>query len=218
VVQPPAPVALPPDPLPQQVSPPYGGLTTPLPESVGAVPSKPKRQGPPRQTVILLLVLLVVVIGGAAYYEIHHNSNSTNNNAPAAGIGTQTLQSPPSITIHTEFPTTPPLPRGQQDAQADLRNLSNSEQTYLTLFNRYTTSSAGLDRQGYRKFHYADAVSLAGVDGNKDYCLVSSAHGKAPFFLYDFASSGLQKPTFPSAKSAERSCTDHAIKTYAHIT
>jgi hypothetical protein len=205
---------MPGDAVPPQGAP-YGGLTTPLPESAESVQSKPKREALPRQTVILLLVLLLVVIAGAAYYEIHKSSSNNSSNAPAPGA--QTLQSP-GITIHTDAPTGPTLTAAQESAKSDLRNLATIEETYLTDFNRYTTSSAKLDKEGYRRFHPAGAVSAAGVRGNTDYCLVSSAGGKAPFFLYDSASRGLQTASFPSAKSAENACTDKAIKSYAHIT
>jgi hypothetical protein len=207
------PVALPPEPLPQGA--PYGGLTTPLPETAEpASAAKPKRESLPRRTVILLLVLVVVVIGGAAYYEIHKSSNNTNTPVPAAG--SETL--PPPGSSQSTAPSAPTLTRGEAAAQSDLRNLATVEETYLTDFNRYTTSSTALDKEGYRKFHTAGVVSYAGVHGNKDYCLVSSARGKAPFYLYDSASRGLQSASFPTAKSAENACTDHSIKSYAHIT
>jgi hypothetical protein len=177
----------------------------------------PAQDNPERRRLfVLLAILAIVVIAAAAYYEIHHNSTN-NSTPPASGVGVQTL-APQGTPLASQAPTTPALTQQQRDAQSDLRDLAVAEESYFTFYNHYTTSSAELDKAGYRRVHFKGAVSYAGVHGKRDFCLVGSAGGKAPFFLFDSASRGMQKPTFPSRISAGHACSDPTIKKFTHIT
>lgn len=179
-------------------------------------PDKGNREPQDRKRLMVLLaILVIVVIAGVAYYEIHNSSS--NNSAPAPpAAGAQSLTAP--STAPTSAPPQAALTQAEQNAQSDLRQLAVAEQSYLTLHNRYTTSSAGLDKAGYRRGHFRGTTSYAGVRGTKDFCLVGSGGGKAPFFLFDSARRGLQPASFPSAASAEGACSDPAIKHFARIT
>jgi hypothetical protein len=199
--------------MPEAVPPPvapYGGLTTPLPEDTMPQGGKPKREAPPRERV-LLLVLLVVVLAGAAYYVIHKSSNNSGTQPPLPAPNSQTLSAPPSTTPANSAPTSATTAtRRAQQIEADLRLLAVSEETYLTDYRTYTTSSAALRREGFRPDR--SIATFAGIDGAKGYCLVGGGRKKGPFILYDSQHGGLQKAMFPTGKSAGQACSDKAIK------
>lgn len=205
------PAAPPPPPAPP-VAPP-ADPTQPVAPPPPPAGKPPRRLELSRQTI--LIVVAVLVLAAAAIYELHHKSS---NNSPASTIPitSQTLGPP------TSAPTQPTTGGGAlvpqtSDIRIDIEDLGTAEESYLTDNGVYGTNPAALGQEGYRQFHKAGVVSLAGVDKSNGYCLVGSEHGKAPFLLYDSQNQGLQKSTFPSAKTAEQACSDKAIRSFRRI-
>jgi hypothetical protein len=148
----------------------------------------------------------------------HITSFSSLDGAPTSAAvappATQTFS--PGVPLDTEGVSG--LQAQQQEAvKSNLRNLATAEESYLTDSVIYTTSSAGLDRDGYQPIP-ATVHVVAGVNGSQDYCLAGSYDGKAPWTVYDSRAGGIQTETYRTAAAAEKSCADQAIKHFKTIT
>ncbi len=100
----------------------------------------------------------------------------------------------------------------ENPAPSNLRNLATAEESYLTDHDIYTDYGPELEPEGFRRSSPDIQLYLA-ADGASGYCLVGSADGSAPWFLYDSAHQGLQ-PAFDSVAEAQAGCIDPAMPPY----
>lgn len=122
-----------------------------------------------------------------------------------------------ALPAHGAHETLVPVAATNGDAQFDLRALAKAEETNLTATRVYTADSTDLEDSGYQPMPGVPVTIRAGI-GKDGYCLVASAGGSAPWYLYDSAQGGLIDSGFASEALAHRACAVAAIKSYATIT
>lgn len=102
------------------------------------------------------------------------------------------------------------------DVEANLRNLAVAEEVNLTNRVAYTNSATDLAADGFTPFGTDTDDLIVGYDGQLGYCLVGSAGGSDPWFLYDSHAQGLAAASFGSSSAAESACS-LPISNYATI-
>jgi hypothetical protein len=121
-----------------------------------------------------------------------------------------------ALPAHGAKPEQLPVVATDLDAQLNLRALAAAEETNLTATRTYTTDSTALDAAGYRPAPGKPVTISAGVS-DAGYCLIATAGGAAPWFLYDSMQGGLVSSDFTAEYLAEQACADTAIKSYLPI-
>ena len=110
----------------------------------------------------------------------------------------------------------PPVTGPVADVQANLRNLAVSEEVYLTDYNRYTADGAKLAQEGFMRGAGTDGQPiLAGVDGDRGYCLIGSTGDG--WIVYDSQRGGISAVTYASQSEAEAACSDPEITDFQPI-
>lgn len=105
----------------------------------------------------------------------------------------------------------------EADVQLDLRTLATAEETYLTTTTTYTTKREELESVGYEPVAAPTVTAFAGIHARTGYCLLGSAGGSAPWYLFDSEQGGLVNSSFVSQALARQACADHAISSYTKI-
>lgn len=156
---------------------------------------------------MVLAVIAVLVLAGVGYLVLHKNNNNSNPGGLVPRGTPAAVASPGSSVAGSGSGVFTPA---NADVRSDLESLATVEETVLTDTNRYTTSKAALDRDGYSRFHKADVSVVVGINGNIGYCLVGTQSANQ-WFLYDSGNHGVQQTVFPTALAAEQACSDRAI-------
>lgn len=123
-----------------------------------------------------------------------------------------------ALPAHGAKHSNPPAVATSKDAQFDLRALAAAEETSLTATRVYTTDISALAASGYQPLPDAPVTILAGIHRKSGYCLVASAGGAKPWFLFDSERGGLVDRGFASQVQAQQTCADPAIDSFTSVT
>ena len=207
-VPPPLPTIVTPPPLPAQslATPPPLPLPTAMPELPPQRVAPPEPPLPPKPVPVNPSVL-------PATGPSHHWAATGGAVAAVLVVVVMIVALPAQGAKRSHTPAV----ATSEDAQLDLRALANAEETTLTATRVYTTSDSALAASGYQPMPNAPVTILAGVHRKRGYCLVATAGGTKPWYLYDSKQGGLLNVSFTSAALAQQACTDSAIATYLPV-
>ncbi|HWC36322.1 MAG TPA: zinc ribbon domain-containing protein [Mycobacteriales bacterium] len=200
----PAPLAVTPPPLPpQRVAEPPGPPPTPTPPSPAPPPALP----PPPTTPTLVIP--------AAGPSMRRSNLVGGAGAVVAILVVVVLIV--ALPAHGARHNRQPVVATSAAAQFDLRALADAEETNLTATRVYTPDTTALAAAGYQPMPAEPVTILAGINRKSGYCLLGTAGGASPWFVYDSEQGGLLNRSFASEALARQACADTAITSFVPI-